>query len=64
MKYSPFVWLALGAATLWFFFGRRVTATVSIGDGVSVAQGGTRWQQVDPLTADEDARAAMRFGNP
>lgn len=40
MKYSPIVWLALGAFAVWFLFGRKVAATVSIGPDVTIG----RWR--------------------
>lgn len=40
MKYSPLIWIALGALAVWFFFGRKVAATVSIGPDVQVG----RWR--------------------
>lgn len=44
MSKLPFLWLLAGALLCWWLFGRKVTATVSIGNGVQVGN----WR-LDPL---------------
>jgi hypothetical protein len=32
MKYGPWIYLLVGAAALWFIWGRKVNASVTTGD--------------------------------